>query len=125
MRCLQAYAIQDERLIRLEPAADAAGAAWIDLFNPTADEESKAERLLGIDVPTREEMAEIEISSRLYREGDALYMTASLIVGGDGPDPQALPVTFILAGERLVTVRYSEPGVSAPCRARRRRRIAT
>jgi magnesium transporter len=107
---LDFYAIQSERLTRLEPGTETAP-AWIDLLNPTPEEEKKVERLLGIDVPTREEMAEIEISSRLYRENDALYMTASLIVGGDGPDPQTCPVTFILAAGRLVTVRYAEPGI--------------
>jgi len=108
---LDFYAIQDERLVRLEPVTETAEAAWIDLLNPTPDEETKVERLLGIDVPTREEMAEIEISSRLYRENDALYMTASLIVGGDGPVPQTCPVTFIIAAGRLITVRYAEPSV--------------
>lgn len=102
------YAIQDERLIAQD---DGHGAVWIDLMTPTAEEEAKVERVLGIDVPTREDMAEIEISSRLYHEGDTLYMTASLIVGGDGPDPQTCPVTFIIAGDRLVTVRYAEPSV--------------
>ena len=80
-------------------------------LTPTPEEEAKVERVLGIDVPTREEMAEIEISSRLYKEGDGLYMTASLIVGGDTPDPQTCPVTFIIAAGRLVTVRYADPGV--------------
>ena len=102
------YAIRDERLVAQD---DGQGAVWIDLMTPTAEEEAKVERVLGIDVPTREEMAEIEISSRLYHEGDAIYMTANVMVGGDGPDPQTCPVTFIIAGERLVTVRYAEPGV--------------
>nr|MBA3520581.1 magnesium transporter CorA family protein [Hyphomicrobiales bacterium] len=83
--------------------------AWIDLVHPTDEEEDHVERLLGIEIPTREEMAEIEISSRLYRESDALYMTASILLGADTPTPQNHPVTFILTHGRLVTVRYSEP----------------
>ena len=35
------------------------------------------ERLAGIAVPTREDMQEIEISSRLYVENGARYMTAN------------------------------------------------
>ena len=84
---------------------------WIDLLNPTAEEDARVEKLLGVAIPTREEMVEIEVSSRLYSENDALYMTASLLVGGSGPMPQSAPVTFILAQGKLVTVRYAEPGV--------------
>jgi len=40
-------------------------AVWIDLFNPTAAEDKAVERLAGIAIPTREDMQEIEISSRL------------------------------------------------------------
>jgi magnesium transporter len=36
-------------------------------------------------------------------------MTATLPAQGDGDDPHMAPVTFILAGERLITVRYHEP----------------
>jgi magnesium transporter len=106
---LALYAIHRERLLPIEQGADPGAAAWIDLVHPTDEEEAFVERLIGIDVPTREEMAEIEISSRLYKENDSLYMTASLLVGAEGAAPQTCPVTFILAKGRLVTVRYAEP----------------
>jgi magnesium transporter len=109
---LDAYFLKDERLVKTGGGGDLpADAVWIDLAFPTPDEEARVERLTGVGIPTREEMAEIEVSSRLYKENDTLYMTASLIVKGDAPAPQSSPVTFILTRERLVTVRYSEPGV--------------
>jgi magnesium transporter len=109
---LTLYAIKNERLVPADPAAASLeDVAWIDLLNPTADDEARVEQLLGIEIPTRDEMVEIEVSSRLYSENDALYMTANLLVGGQGPMPQSAPVTFILAKRRLVTVRYAEPGV--------------
>jgi len=40
---------------------------WIDLLNPTPEEEEIIERALDMDVPTREELQEIEASSRLFR----------------------------------------------------------
>ena len=43
------------------------------------EEDKLVERLLGIAVPTREEMQEIEVSSRLYVENHARYMTATLM----------------------------------------------
>ncbi len=82
---------------------------WIDLLDPTPAEESAVEERLGIDIPTREEMSEIEISSRLYTEEDAVFMTAMLLSKVDADDPLILPVTFVLSGHRLITVRYHEP----------------
>ena len=84
-------------------------AVWVDLINPTADEDKAVERLAGVLVPTREDMQEIEISSRLYIENGARYMTATLMCNSDADMPRTTAVTFILAGHRLVTVRYDTP----------------
>jgi magnesium transporter len=83
-------------------------AVWIDLISPTLQEDQVVERKFGIAVPTREEMQEIEVSSRLYMEQGARYMTAVLMCHSETA-PKITPVTFILAGRRLVTVRYDEP----------------
>ncbi len=99
----------------LEPTNVAPGtsvpesAVWIDLSNPTPGEDKLIERLVGIAVPTREEMQEIEVSSRLYVENGARYMTATLMCQSDTPMPKTTAVTFILSGHRLITVRYDEP----------------
>jgi magnesium transporter len=84
-------------------------AVWIDLADPVASEDKVIEKALGIAVPTREEMQEIEVTSRLYVENGARYMTATLMCQSDTDMPKTTPVTFILAGHRLVTVRYDEP----------------
>jgi magnesium transporter len=60
-------------------------------------------------VPTREEMQEIEVSSRLYVENGARYMTATLMCQSDTATPKTTAVTFILSDHRLATVRYDEP----------------
>jgi magnesium transporter len=90
-------------------AAVPESAVWVDLVNPTAAEDKAVERLAGIAVPTREDMQEIEISSRLYIENGARYMTATLMCHSDSDMPRTTAVTFILAGHRLVTVRYDTP----------------
>jgi magnesium transporter len=82
---------------------------WIDLVKPTMAEDRAVERLSGISIPTREDMQEIEISSRLYIEAGARYMTATLMCHSDTDMPRTTAVTFILAGHRLVTVRYDLP----------------
>ena len=82
---------------------------WIDLVEPTATEEKAVEALLGIDIPTRGELAEIEASSRLYQEDNAAFMTANLIRRGDDDRPESSPVTFIIKDNQLVTIRYHHP----------------
>jgi len=84
-------------------------AVWFDLVSPTLTEDKLLERHLGIAVPTREEMQEIEVTSRLYVENGARYMTATLMCQSDTETPKTTPVTFILSGHRLITVRYDEP----------------
>jgi len=84
-------------------------AVWIDLLNPTEAEEKKVERALKFNVPTREEQQEIEASSRVYQENGAYFMTATLLYTSEQGDPRTTPATFILAGQRLITVRYAEP----------------
>ena len=109
---LTVYDAADGVLIPREGAHSVNGATvWIDMLSPTREEDLLVEQALGIAVPTREEMAEIEASSRLYQEGGAHYMTAVVLHQADAPNepPGATPVTFILAGSRLVTVRYAEP----------------
>src|SRR5262249_59017266 len=84
-------------------------AIWFDMVNPTLEEDKLVERQVGVAVPTREEMQEIEVTSRLYTENGARYMTATLMCQSDTATPKTTPVTFILSGHKLVTVRYDEP----------------
>src|SRR5437867_4736479 len=84
-------------------------AVWFDLVNPNVAEDKLVERQVGVAVPTREEMQEIEVTSRLYVENGARYMTATLMCQSDTNTPKTTPVTFILSGQRLITVRYDEP----------------
>jgi magnesium transporter len=82
---------------------------WADLFEPTVDEEKALETLLTVDVPTRDEMKEIETSNRLYEENGAVYMTATVAAKLDTDAPETSAITFILANGRLITNRYAEP----------------
>ncbi len=84
-------------------------AVWIDLVDVTKDEEAYIEALLDLEIPTRAEMQEIEASSRLYREGQAVFMTATMLIKTETESPESTAVTFILTPTRLVTIRYAEP----------------
>ncbi len=82
---------------------------WIDIVRPTRDDEQAMARLLSVEIPTHEEMQEIEASSRLYEDGGALVMTMPVLTRAMTDEPEAAAVTFILAGSRLITVRYVDP----------------
>jgi len=86
-----------------------ASVVWLDLVSPTAEEEADIEQRLGIGIPTREEMQEIEISSRLYVEDNGVFMTATLPARTDSDDLLMAPVAFVLVNGVLITVRYHEP----------------
>ncbi len=81
---------------------------WIDLLSPTPEEDAALEAALAIDVPTRLEMREIEDSNRFYSEDGAVYMTGVALHAAEGGALQTSPITFILAGDKLITVRYVE-----------------
>ncbi len=82
---------------------------WIDILHPSVEEDGHVEKLTGISIPTREDMKEIEDSSRFYAENDAQYFTVPLLHSSEGTKPGINPVTFILTGNMLITVRYVEP----------------
>ncbi|MCO5064750.1 MAG: magnesium/cobalt transporter CorA [Rhizobiaceae bacterium] len=107
---LRVFAAESGRLRLIADPSDLnSKAVWVDLANPTDEEEAVIEGWLGVNVPTRDEMEEIEISSRLYSENGAHFMTVILPAHSDTERNVVGPVTFVLAKGKLVTVRYHEP----------------
>ena len=108
---LSAYGTEKGCLTEFPASAGAVpeGVVWLDMVEPTAEEEKTVEAALQIDIPTREELAEIEASSRLYQEDGAAFMTANLIRRGENDRPESSPVTFIVKDNQLVTIRYHHP----------------
>lgn len=99
----------------LQEAADHAAetlprdAVWVDLLEPTPTEIHAVETAFMIEVPTREEMHEIEASSRLYSEGDSLVMTVPVLHKAATDHPESGAVTFILTATTLITMRFVDP----------------
>lgn len=85
------------------------GTVWIDLLRPDESERAHVGALTGCDLPTREEMKEIEASSQLYTEGEAIYMTSPIIARADSPHPEQGELTFVLTPRHMITVRFNEP----------------
>lgn len=84
-------------------------ADWIDLLHPTKTEEQLVEASLNLIIPTREELQEIEPSSRLYKENGTVFMTATMVAKSDSLDPKTDAITLILKDKKLITLRYIEP----------------
>jgi magnesium transporter len=105
---LTRYVLQGPGLVSQSDAA-LNDTLWIDLFEPTPEEERQVEIECAIDVPTREEMREIETSNRLYEEEGAVYVTFTVVTKLDTDLPQNSQVTFILKDGRLITNRYTDP----------------
>ena len=84
-------------------------AIWIDMVEPTPKEDGKVEQHLGISIPTREDMRDIEPSELLYTENNVRYMTMRLFHNVEGELPEISGVGFILKDQVLVTVRYVRP----------------
>jgi magnesium transporter len=114
-------------LTQVDPAAVElpAETVWVDLLDPTTDEIAFVGRTLGIELPTRDEMREIEASARVYEEDEALFLTATMLVHVDRPPPDTTEITFVLKGECLVTLRYADPQPFRNMAARLERHGAT
>jgi len=108
---LNCFVPEPNGLTRLDPppAVIPEHCLWVDLLEPTLEEERAVEQFLAIEVPTREEMREIETSNRLYEEDGALYMTATIVTRIDTDRPEAAAITFILVRNKLITNRYHDP----------------
>lgn len=117
---LRAYIREGDRLVPTD--LDAAGvmeqatsegslapAVWYSLVDPTRDEDKFVEACLGIDIPTRREMQDIEPSARLYSEDGGEFMTMTALVEDETGQPTKTPITFVLRNNQLVTVRYADP----------------
>lgn len=117
---MRAFLADHGKLVPLPEGRPLTDASWIDLWSPTPAQVDQI-KAMGVDVPTLADMEEIEISNRLYREGDIEYMTA--VLPGETPDGTrvAMPVAFLLSPARLVTVRHHTPRpfVTFPDRADR------
>src|ERR1700736_970509 len=81
---------------------------WIDLVKPDSAEIAFVERATGLHVPSKDELSEIESSSRLRSRDGALYLSTPLIYRAQSELPLSTPVGFVLTRERLITVRFEE-----------------
>ena len=81
------------------------GTIWIDMIEPTAEEDHKVQEFAGVLVPTRADPDYAEPPEAQYAENGVRYLQASFIREPE-ETPDITDVTFVLAPTALVTVRY-------------------
>ncbi len=96
------------------PGGELPDGPWIDLLSPTAEETALLEAQTGLDVASRDQLAEIESSSRLSERDGVLYLSIPVVID----HPRGMAVTsqigIVLSEQRLVTIRFGEvPGFAA------------
>jgi magnesium transporter len=86
-------------------AASLKSATWVDLIDPTAEEKAAFQKAFSLRVPSPDEVAQIQATSRLRAEHNAFYMTAPLILAKDNAPWIVVPTGFVLSERVLLTVR--------------------
>jgi magnesium transporter len=97
---------QLQRLIATGSVDTLKQSVWIDLQDATPDEIDRVQHATGLNVPSEADVSEIETSSRLASRDGTLYLSMPLVrVDTDGP--RTVSAGFVVARERLITVRFA------------------
>lgn len=84
---------------------------WLNLVAPDEAEIRRVEAETGIRVPRREELVQIEPSSRFVFKDGLLRVATPIIVRADTDHPTLAHVGFVVTPKLLITVRYEAPDV--------------
>lgn len=77
---------------------------WIDIINPTLEEEHFIENKYNVEIPTINEEMPLELSTRHYMKNQSYYISIN-IISSDNEDQN---VIFILKNNMIITSRISE-----------------
>ena len=81
--------------------------SWIDLLQPTNEERVSVESGYGLNLPSREELSQVELSSRLTERNGVLFLSMPTVSHMSGLDQAQSPLGFVLSKQLLVTIRYA------------------
>jgi magnesium transporter len=95
---------------------------WIDLLNPTPEEISRACTDYGLNIPPREELEEIEFSSRLQYEDGTFTISVPVTPHNQDQEDVTSPLGFVLTDKMLVTIRFAKLHTTEAVIARVKRR---
>lgn len=80
---------------------------WVDLCEPTAEELAQACRDYQLEIPPRDQLEEIEFSSRLQYEDDIFTLSVPVTPHQSRRDDTTSPLGFVLTQDLLVTIRFA------------------
>ena len=97
---------------------------WVDLVNPTDKEKAAAESMCRLTIPSREELSEIESSSRISEEDGVLYLSMPIVSFAANVDDAPSPLGFVLSKdyEDSPPLPHLPPNLEAHHRRQDRRR---
>jgi magnesium transporter len=82
---------------------------WVDLYNPTNEEIGRACTDYKLNIPPREQLEEIEFSSRLQYEDEIFTLSVPVTPHNrNGGEDVTSPLGFVLTRDLLVTVRFAQ-----------------
>lgn len=80
---------------------------WIDLLSPLEEEKEWVENTFNIELPTKQEMEEIEVSSRYWEDEENININAYFLIK-EKENFINETVSFFLTKNILITIRYRE-----------------
>ncbi len=95
---------------------------WVDLWNPTREEIAQACTDYGLNIPPRQQLEEIEFSSRLQYEDGVFTISVPVTPHNKGEEDVTSPLGFVLTADILVTVRFARLHTFEAIAARVKRR---
>jgi magnesium transporter len=98
---------------------------WVDLYNPTNAEIAQACADYELEIPPREQLEEIEFSSRLQYEDGVFTISVPVTPHHKNGDDATSPLGFVMTGDILVTIHFAQLHTFEAITARVKRRART
>lgn len=89
------------------PPSGHAVVSWLDLLDPTEEERAGVESRYALKLPSRQELSEVESSSRVWERNGVLYLSMPIVAHASALDQPPSPLGFVLSKSLLVTIRYT------------------
>src|SRR5260370_8251525 len=78
--------------------------SWLDLLDHTPEERSIVESDYGLKLPSREDLSEVESSSRVAEENGVLFLSMPIVSHARALEDAPSPIGFVLSKNVLVTL---------------------
>lgn len=97
---------------------------WVDAINPGEEERDWLRSAYSQELPTIDELYEIEATSRFYEDEDGLHISSYFLNYGDRHS-ENISAAFVFSGNRLYTLREEELAAFRLFRLRARKGLVT